>query len=111
MIVETTSPTLVLAAGELLRLPAGACATVLCSQGAVWVTQQGERRDLVLSAGETAELGASALVLVQAFEPSLIQMRARPAGCAAGRSGSAANRSPRRRSLWGWGAPSGAAAA
>lgn len=111
MIVETASPTLMLAAGELLRLPAGACATIACSSGVVWVTQDGERRDLVLSAGESAEIGDRALVLVQAFEPSLIRVQAAPAGCTAGRSPREANRAPRRWASWIWGAPSGTVAA
>jgi len=112
MIIETPSPTLMLAAGELVRLPAGACATIVCSRGAVWVTQDGERRDLVLSAGQSAELGDRGLVLVQAFEPSRIRVQAAPAGCAAARgSGRKASRSPRRWSSWTWGAPSGTAAA
>ena len=42
MIIESPSPTLMLAPGELVRLPAGACATIACSRGAVWVTQDGE---------------------------------------------------------------------
>jgi len=105
MIVETTSPTLMLAAGELLRLPAGACATIVCSSGAVWVTQDGELRDLVLSAGESAEIGNRALVLVQAFERSLIRVQAAPAGCAARQR--EASRAPRRWSSWIWGVPLG----
>ncbi len=112
MIIETPSPTLMLAPGELVRLPAGACATIACSRGAVWVTQDGELRDLVLSAGESAELGESALVLVQAFEPSLIRVGAASAGCAAARgSGRKASRPARRWSSWIWGTPSGTAAA
>lgn len=82
MIVESKSPTLLMAAGELLRLPEGSCARVECAGGAVWVTQEGDRNDRVLSAGESARIGSGSLALVQAFEPSLIRVVAAPTGCA-----------------------------
>ena len=82
MILESASPSLMLAPGELVRLPAGACATIVCAQGAVWVTRDGEPQDTVLARGESLDVGDDVLTLVQAFEPSLIRLREGSARCA-----------------------------
>jgi hypothetical protein len=82
MVFESSSPRLMLATGELLRLPAGACATLVCASGSVWVTRDGDAGDVVLSGGESLDFKGSALTLVQAFEPSLVQVRAASAPCA-----------------------------
>ncbi len=82
MIFESVSPSLMLSAGELVRLPAGTCATIVCAQGSVWVTRDNELRDSVLSRGDSLDIGEGALTLVQAFEPSLIHLREGSARCA-----------------------------
>lgn len=79
---ESDFPSVTLATGELLRLPAGACTTLACERGAIWVTLDGESRDVVLSAGESLELAGGPPALLQAFEPSLVQLRDAPARCA-----------------------------
>jgi len=82
MIVESKSPTLLLKAGEILRLPEGSCARIECDLGAVWVTEDGDQSDRVLAAGDSARIGRGSLALVQAFEPSTVRLVANPAGCA-----------------------------
>ncbi len=95
MIFESSSPSLMLAAGELVRLPATSCVTILCAQGAVWVTRDGQPQDVVLSGGDSLDLRDGALTLVQAFEPSVIRVREDTARCA---DAAAAQASRRRRS-------------
>ncbi len=77
MFIETASPTLLLSAGELLRLPAAACAIIECAEGSVWITEDGWRDDVVLAPGERFDASRGGKVLVQAFEPSLLRLRSR----------------------------------
>jgi hypothetical protein len=84
MVIESVSPSLMLAAGELVRLPAGAYATIICARGALWVTRDGDPQDIVLSRGDTLDIRGGPLTLVQAFEPSLLQVREARAHVAAG---------------------------
>ena len=88
MVIESVSPSLMLAAGELVRLPAGACATIFCARGALWVTRDGEPQDIVLSRGDALDIRGGSLTLVQAFEPSLLQVRE---ACAHGAEGAGAS--------------------
>lgn len=86
MFIESPSPTLLLSAGEVLRLPAAACATVECAGGSVWITQDGWNEDVILEPGESFDSRRDGLVLIQAFEPSLLRLR--PAECAQAGRGS-----------------------
>jgi hypothetical protein len=63
---------------QLLKVRGGAGHTIVCHSGSVWVTQERDRRDTVLGAGESFALDRSGLALVQAFEQSAISV-ARPA--------------------------------
>ena len=84
MIFESASPSLMLAAGELVRLPAGACATIVCAQGSVWVTRDHDPQDAVLSSGDSLAIGEGALAVAQAFEASMIHLREGSARCPQG---------------------------
>lgn len=88
MFIESPSPTLLMSAGELARLPAAACATIECVGGSVWITQDGQATDYVLESGQTVELSHGDPVLVQAFEPTLLRVRPRSTGCAQAARGS-----------------------
>ena len=63
---------------QLLKVRDGVGHTVVCHSGSVWVTQERDRRDIVLGAGESFALDRSGLALVLAFEQSAISI-ARPA--------------------------------
>jgi hypothetical protein len=61
---------------QLLKLRGGAGHAVVCHSGSVWLTQDGDRRDIVLGAGESFALDRAGLVLVQALEQSAISIAA-----------------------------------
>ena len=63
---------------QLLKVRGGIGHTVVCQSGSVWVTQERDRRDIVLGAGESFALDRSGVALVLAFEQSAISI-ARPA--------------------------------
>ena len=51
-------------AGELLDIDNGEGLTVECLEGAVWITQSNDPRDIVLNAGQSFVLDKSGLALV-----------------------------------------------
>jgi hypothetical protein len=55
-----------LARGELLRVDRGQGALLLVERGEVWVTQSGDPRDVVLSAGSWFRLDRDGTAIVQA---------------------------------------------
>lgn len=59
---------------QLLKVHGGRGHTVVCDSGSVWVTQAGDRRDIVLGAGDTFALERNGLALVQALEQSAISV-------------------------------------
>jgi hypothetical protein len=52
--------------GDLLELPDARGTTMHVAQGSVWITQQDDRRDIVLRAGDTWTLERPGLTLAQA---------------------------------------------
>lgn len=72
MIIETDISRLNLNAGELVRLPKAAGVTVALMSGRVWLTQDHDSRDIVLSRGDSFEIEGNDLVLVTAFEPTCV---------------------------------------
>lgn len=70
-----------------VRVEPGTRIEVVCMSGVLWVTQEGDYRDLFLAAGESLELLPRGATLVTALEPSTLRAIDRGA----------------RRSLWrGW---------
>ena len=55
-----------LADGDLLELPDARGTTLHVAQGRVWVTQEGDRRDIVLRAGDTWTLELPGLTVAEA---------------------------------------------
>lgn len=47
-----------------------------CESGELWLTQDGDRRDLILPAGKSWRVDRSGPVVVSAFEPSLVSFPA-----------------------------------
>ena len=62
MRIEMTSGSLTLAQGQLLRLGDAAGRTVCSTDGAIWVTEDNARKDVVLEPGGCYRLHGSALV-------------------------------------------------
>jgi hypothetical protein len=52
------------------RLDATVGMQLRCTTGALWITHDGDPKDIVLAAGETSPLREGRRVLVQALEPS-----------------------------------------
>jgi hypothetical protein len=68
--IATTQP-IALKRGELHRWEhAGVGMTVQACEGAVWVTQEGDGRDVILSAGETFRITRRGRVIAEALQGS-----------------------------------------
>lgn len=72
MRIEMNSATLKLARGQLLRLDDATGRTVCSTQGAIWVTEDLARKDIVLEPGGCHQLHGSALV--QALSPATFSL-------------------------------------
>ncbi|GEM_PF-4518535 len=69
------SPVQFLAQGDLLRIPGdGGGFHIECRGGKVWITQEGDPRDLVLERGEAAETEGHGLVLVESLSAALVRV-------------------------------------
>ena len=55
---------------QVHRLDATGGMQVRCTVGALWITHDGDPKDIVLAAGETSPLRKGHRVLVQALQPS-----------------------------------------
>jgi hypothetical protein len=67
---------LVLARGETLNLDGAEGARIINHRGSVWITQNGDLRDIVLGDGESFELDRPTPAIVQAFECSSVTVAA-----------------------------------
>ena len=63
----------ILAPGRLLALPARD-ATLVCVEGEVWLTRDGDREDYILGAGSSLHLGPRDQAMVQALKPSRLRL-------------------------------------
>lgn len=66
---------LCLPAGQGLSLTDAAGAELVARSGRVWLTMEGDARDVNLKAGDAYTIERDGLTLVSAFEPSLVQVR------------------------------------
>lgn len=94
MAISYSTPCVVLARGELLNLDGARGARIVSRCGTVWITQDGDLRDIVLQPGEAFELDRATPAIVQAFEPSTVCIEA----------GTRAQRPDNRSWAWRWGA-------
>jgi quercetin dioxygenase-like cupin family protein len=65
--------------GGLLPLHDGAGATVVCVAGELWITQEDDGEDVLLSAGESLRLSRNGRTVVQALRSSRVAVEAPPA--------------------------------
>ena len=63
---------IVLGRGELLNLDGAEGARIVADRGTLWITQDGDLRDIVLQDGESFELDRATPAIVQAFERSTV---------------------------------------
>lgn len=61
--------------GVISVWPAGGTPTVQVIRGVAWVTQEGDRRDHILRAGQTVELARHGRVAVQAIHRDGVSIR------------------------------------
>lgn len=70
---------LVLSRDMTWRCPLGSHGLrLVCHEGAVWLTQEGDAEDHVVEAGEELWVGGSGLVVVQALRPARLSIQATP---------------------------------
>jgi ferric-dicitrate binding protein FerR (iron transport regulator) len=68
------TPLIRLAHGSLHRIVDGQGTRVACLADSVWITQEGDRRDIVLTAGESFRIERSGLTLVMALGDAAIAL-------------------------------------
>jgi len=73
-----------LKAEACLRIERGPAVEIVCLQGVVWITQEGELQDMFLGPGEWRTLTPRGTMLIMALEPALLRVIdssvAKPAG-------------------------------
>lgn len=74
MRIELKSGGVRLVHGQTLRVLDGAGRTVCCDEGMVWVTEENQRRDVVLQAGGCVKLQRAGLTLVQALKAATLSI-------------------------------------
>lgn len=53
-------------------------AWISCQRGSVWITQQGDDRDVVLVSGDSFRIDRPGMTIIEALEPAHIEIDARP---------------------------------
>jgi len=74
MNIELNQNGLCLKPNQLVKVRGGRGHSIICHSGSVWVTQDGDPRDVVLRAGEAFTLDHDGPALLQAFEPGAISI-------------------------------------
>jgi uncharacterized protein (DUF2345 family) len=64
----------VLAAGEILRLPAPRGLQVTCESGHLWITEEAQPDDVWLAAGQRVRLVGDGLAVVEAKGPARLRL-------------------------------------
>jgi hypothetical protein len=74
MKLEIASAGLRLARGQTMKLTDGAGSTICAREGAVWITEENSRKDIVLEPGSCYRIGNPGLTLVQAFADAQVSL-------------------------------------
>jgi len=74
MQIDISSSTITLAPASLLAVQDGAGTRVLCRTGTLWVTQEGDIRDSILSAGEVLTIRKPGRTLISALEAASLAL-------------------------------------
>jgi hypothetical protein len=74
MKLEIASGALQLARGQTLKLTDGVGSTICAREGAVWITEENSRRDVVLEAGNCFRVDKPGLTIVQAFADAQVSL-------------------------------------
>jgi len=74
MNIELDQDGICLKTNQVVKVRGGLGHSIACERGTVWVTQDGDPRDVILRAGEAFTLDREGPALVQAFEPGAISI-------------------------------------
>ncbi len=74
MMLELDSPRIPLRARGLARLPDATSSRIVCESGSVWITIDGDPRDIVLMPGESFRVDRRAGVLMYALEDTCLRI-------------------------------------
>ena len=69
------APVLELAEGQVVTLVDAEGTRILPQRGQVWITQEGDREDHIVAAGETLVVLRPGRTVVQALEPARVAIR------------------------------------
>ena len=75
MQVHSDTAVLELKPGQIITLDDAPGASVLARCGSLWITEEGERADIVLHAGEKRVIAKRGRTLIQAMQTSWISIR------------------------------------
>lgn len=74
MQIDFGRSTLSLARDGLLALRDAQGTQILCHEGAIWVTQEGDIRDIIIGPGDALTVHAPGLTVVTAVQPSTLSL-------------------------------------
>lgn len=74
MNIQLNQNGLCLKRNQVVTVRGGIGHSIICDSGIVWVTQDGDPRDVILSVGGSFRLDRAGLALVQAFGPAAISI-------------------------------------
>jgi hypothetical protein len=74
MNIDLGNAAIVLKAQQLIRINASPWARIRCDSGMVWITQDGDPRDVVLAAGEQFTVDRPGAVVVLAIDGATLQL-------------------------------------
>jgi hypothetical protein len=74
MNIELNQNALCLKRNQVVTVREGIGHSIVCDSGTVWVTQDGDPRDIILHTGDSFTLDRKGAALVQAFEPGAISI-------------------------------------
>jgi Protein of unknown function (DUF2917) len=70
MEIKLESPRFALAAGELVRIENARGTSIRCAEGLLWVTQEGDHNDYVVSATDVLPIDRNGRTVVHAMRPT-----------------------------------------
>jgi hypothetical protein len=80
MNIRLRSAPICLPQGQAALLDDARGARVHCRGGSVWVTQEGDRRDVVLEPGDSLVIERDGMAVVSALRDASVEVQAAPAG-------------------------------
>ena len=75
MELHINAPVLALEPGQVVTLDDAAGTRIVARSGIVWVTEEGDRDDHIVAAGETLVVTHAGRTLVQALQPAWIALQ------------------------------------